>query len=1029
MNRIHKIKNLLTIRTPVVFTLLVAFLLSVFATTFSSKVATADFVSGGGGGNTYSEEELASMASAYTQYRLLQGCAGSFKDTKNAAVGGGRTIWYYVNLSDTSRTVDADVAGQKTIEVKDESGGTTPCNILKIADNISSDAKSKIISTIKTLGNKDGNIGDCGDSKCPIEIADSDAKQSKENFNTLIDQGDYSGINITANTVSSIITDAKISEPYMTKASWYVLWQERLNHCGKVVQQNLDSDNSVKMPLYVDGEWKAVDGKIEYNSNMSASSKVTLYANESQTCTQIADGVNDNIDAYIDNLNAYAELHQDDSNQPNEGDTTNLVEQGGESSTNDEDPCQAGLLGFGWIFCPGANLIEQFLNGFLNSTKGAMEWTFLVNHSDEIMGRWQQFLSIANIAFAIAFMVMIYSMATSTGLSNYDIKKMLPRLIVVAIAVNISFYICGALVDLSNIAGQGVYDLLSGGKSTWDGSIGLNDLLTNGILTAVTIIGIVFVFGISAIIALMIIYACITVRQVALVVLIVISPIAFACYLLPNTQKWFRQWLNMFTKLLLVYPMYMAVWGAAVWISGFANDDGSGINGSMPALIVRAICYVAPALAIIPLFKMSGGIMGTVAARAAGSRAAAKGRAAQSYMRGKGTSLAKNNFATRAATRRFSTTAGKFGAKHIDSQHPNTIRGMVAGGISHWAGRKALQAANATGKHADTIDSEIRALDSTAMDQAKSSLSGMNNNDIQSIALTGETADGKQVDQYMRRAAMEQYAGSMDHEKVGNMLVDVAQKASALDSNGQHREAQALREAAYNAAISSKSALVSNGDLQKFRNGAWSAAGAQAQYDKAVSNYAGKLSADKVASLSGDKHEFLQEKLASGGSANNANLANYRDAAAAALNNERLAGSMNASTRSAIANGASMHTSSENSLSTEVNNLRNAQQQAVTANDQAAQQAVDEAINRLGDRILSDNQTMYDFQHISPSDQAFVDRETLRVTNSRSGSQPIDRASNQPTNNHQPIVHEGTYEMSRGEPSTPPTSNRFGGGN
>ena len=54
---------------------------------------------------------------------------------------------------------------------------------------------------------------------------------------------------------------------------------------------------------------------------------------------------------------------------------------------------------------------------------------------------------------------MIYSHITSFGISNYGIKKILPRLIIVAILVNISFYICAIAIDLSNIAGQAIQDM------------------------------------------------------------------------------------------------------------------------------------------------------------------------------------------------------------------------------------------------------------------------------------------------------------------------------------------------------------------------------------------------------------------------------------------------------------------------------------------------------------------------------------------------------------------------------------------
>ncbi|MCZ6324111.1 hypothetical protein O5165_25825, partial [Escherichia coli] len=48
----------------------------------------------------------------------------------------------------------------------------------------------------------------------------------------------------------------------------------------------------------------------------------------------------------------------------------------------------------------------------------------------------------------------------NAGLNNYSIKKMLPRLIVAAILVNLSYYICAIAVDISNILGHSLQQAL-----------------------------------------------------------------------------------------------------------------------------------------------------------------------------------------------------------------------------------------------------------------------------------------------------------------------------------------------------------------------------------------------------------------------------------------------------------------------------------------------------------------------------------------------------------------------------------------
>ena len=333
--------------------------------------------------------------------------------------------------------------------------------------------------------------------------------------------------------------------------------------------------------------------------------------------------VSPNVRAVPDD-NATTADEQTDNNSDNEN-TDGNESTDGEEGNADEETCEAGAHGFGWVLCPGQNLITDIFGFFLRFIADSLEWTLLADSADSIQTIWQDFLNIANVVFVIAFLVMIYSMATSTGLSNYDIKKILPRLIIIAIAVNLSLYLCAALVDLSNIAGKGIYDLLTS-RMTGEGLNNLDVNLVTSILGAVAAAVAVVFLGGAALIGLLIIIIAITFRQVALMLLVIVSPIALALYMLPNTEKWGKKWLSYFTSMLLVYPMFMAVWGASQLVSNIlSNQEG---QTSLVPFVVNILSAIAPALAIIPLFRASGGILGSVTKSLQGSSAAKKGSTA-----------------------------------------------------------------------------------------------------------------------------------------------------------------------------------------------------------------------------------------------------------------------------------------------------------------------------------------------------------------------------------------------------------------
>ena len=72
---------------------------------------------------------------------------------------------------------------------------------------------------------------------------------------------------------------------------------------------------------------------------------------------------------------------------------------------------------------------------------------------------------LQNAVFAVIFLWVIFSQISNVGVSNYGIKKILPRLIIGALLVNLSFYLCQIAVDLSNILGFSLKEALEGAAS------------------------------------------------------------------------------------------------------------------------------------------------------------------------------------------------------------------------------------------------------------------------------------------------------------------------------------------------------------------------------------------------------------------------------------------------------------------------------------------------------------------------------------------------------------------------------------
>lgn len=314
-----------------------------------------------------------------------------------------------------------------------------------------------------------------------------------------------------------------------------------------------------------------------------------------------------------------------------------------------QDPCYAAQThGFGWIVCPGMTWMTAAIDGLVGWITGGLQWTMLTDTAGDsgatIRDVWASMLTLANIAFAIAFMIIIYSTATSSGISNYGIKKILPRLVVAAVGVNLSFYLCAALADLSNIAGVGLNDLIMARMSGGNNGATMFGTLWDGLLKAgVTLLIVIFTWA-TVFIGMLTIFIAIALRTVALTMLVIVSPLAIVASLLPNTEKWFKKWRDTYIQLLVVYPAFMVVWAGCRLVANVATNTGADWSW-----MISSLATLAPLAVIIPLFKSTSGLMGKMTSLTEKGIGAAGGnllknlnKTANGYLRSKAAQTGKN---------------------------------------------------------------------------------------------------------------------------------------------------------------------------------------------------------------------------------------------------------------------------------------------------------------------------------------------------------------------------------------------------
>ena len=315
-----------------------------------------------------------------------------------------------------------------------------------------------------------------------------------------------------------------------------------------------------------------------------------------------------------------------------------------EEDKDDEDATclsENGLIGH--IFCPIVDGLQDAISGLYESTianaLNIQPELLQVDNDPNSMSAgdstyevWGYFRNLANIAFVILIFVMVFSQITGMGISNYGLKKLLPRVIACVVLVNLSYFVCQLAVDLSNILGQSIGDLIEkmGNEvkipSVKGAADGFGTIANLTVLLALIVAGIyalatnpallipLILALLAGLIAIFALFVTLGIRRAAVVILVAVSPVAFICYVLPNTKGIFDKWLNLFKALLLAFPIasimvYGGLFASKVLIATWGPTAPYSLLGGFAVA-------VAPYFFIPKVISSSLGKLNTLVAKA-----------------------------------------------------------------------------------------------------------------------------------------------------------------------------------------------------------------------------------------------------------------------------------------------------------------------------------------------------------------------------------------------------------------------------
>lgn len=389
---------------------------------------------------------------------------------------------------------------------------------------------------------------------------------------------------------------------------------------------------------------------------------------------------------------------------------------GNNPSTAPNVNCDSSGFSLSWIMCPVINGLQQFVGG-LNTEIYKLMAIGTSNSVDtdqpaaifcpaaqtgtpatqtgtceSYHKAWSNFRDLALGLMVIAGLVMVMAQALGMEiLDAYTIRKVLPRLLIAALAITLSWQLMEFFVTLSNDLGYGIGALISNPFSGLTGQFNLgatNTLWTIlGVGAALTVMGIFSLLSFigTAAIAVIVAFLTLIVRQLVVVILVMISPIAIVAYILPNTQRFYKTWRDIFMKTLLMFPLIAGFLAVGRVLAAVALQ-----TGGFTQQLIAIIAYFGPYFAIPMTFRFAGGIMSGV-----GNAINSRGEGMRNALRGFRANRAKQNWQDLK-------TGNRIKASNVAARAFNrTTRGIAtvpSAGFTPWKWRSRFQGGMSTAK-------------------------------------------------------------------------------------------------------------------------------------------------------------------------------------------------------------------------------------------------------------------------------------------------------------------------------------------
>lgn len=262
-----------------------------------------------------------------------------------------------------------------------------------------------------------------------------------------------------------------------------------------------------------------------------------------------------------------------------------------------------GFESIAWILLRVGAIAQSFASLFLTLAAMLLEIAFGLEKFTKagvVQIGWKLTRDLVNMGFILILLVIAF--ATILRIQRYGAKDILWKLIAAALLINFSLVIAGAIIDFAQIVTHFFYDEIRGNAGIGtqiakimqlskvyqiNGNANLPEKIAGGVgglimagfsIVLGTILILLAAFALAAGALFML------VRLVRLWILLIMAPIEWFSWILPNTQQRFDKWWTNFLTWTFFAPVYMFF----IWLAVKAGEQGafaSMINSEIDSIV------------------------------------------------------------------------------------------------------------------------------------------------------------------------------------------------------------------------------------------------------------------------------------------------------------------------------------------------------------------------------------------------------------------------------------------------------------